>query len=151
MRDHGERIGANGGEFKSSVYPVTPTGSKVLLRFSGDDLTCHDRLVVLGSSLFFVGGVMWVPCLYGWMIQRFRAIPKDQKQRRALHAAALFSVTALYLVGPHRHPRVGEWVKVHQWALWKSWMRFFAFEVVADNFDSVKDLLVDSTQAILGM
>jgi len=134
---------------RSSIYPLNPTGSKILLKVSGDMLTNYDRFVVGFSSLFFVGGVFWVPALYVWLVKRFRRIPPEQKRRRAIYAALLFSVTALYAIGPHRNPKVGDWVKVHRWGLWKSWMRFFAFEVVADEYESIKDLI--HQQAILGI
>eukprot|EP00533_Pseudo-nitzschia_delicatissima_P008406 CAMPEP_0116088820 /NCGR_PEP_ID=MMETSP0327-20121206/6077_1 /TAXON_ID=44447 /ORGANISM="Pseudo-nitzschia delicatissima, Strain B596" /LENGTH=365 /DNA_ID=CAMNT_0003579933 /DNA_START=130 /DNA_END=1224 /DNA_ORIENTATION=+ len=134
---------------RSSIYPLNPVGSKSVIRVSGDALTNYDRLVVGMSSLFFVGGVFWVPAVYAWLISRFRRIPTDQKRRRAICAALIFSLTTLYAIGPHRNPKMGERVKVHKWGLWKSWMRFFAFEVVADEYDSIKDLVHE--QAILGI
>ena len=134
---------------RSSIYPLNPVGSKSVIRVSGDALTNYDRFVVGISSLFFVGGVFWVPAVYAWLINRFRRIPTDQKRRRAICAALIFSLTTLYAIGPHRNPKMGERVKVHKWGLWKSWMRFFAFEVVADEYDSIKDLV--HQQAILGI
>jgi hypothetical protein len=134
---------------RSSIYPLTPVGSKSILRVSGDTLTNYDRFVVGFSSVFFVGGVFWVPAVYAWLLKRFRRIPPDQKRRRAIYALLMFSITTLYAIGPHRNPKVGEWVKVHKWGLWKSWMRFFAFEVVADEYNSIKDLIHE--QAIIGI
>lgn len=137
----------------SSIYPLTPAGSKVLLRVSGENetFTHYDHAVVIASSLFFVGGVFWVPALYAWLVRRLRRIPSHEKRRRAVYASLLLIVTALYAFGPHRHPSVGRrYVKVHQWRLWKSWMKFFAFEIVADNFETVKDILPNQ-QAILGI
>jgi Diacylglycerol acyltransferase len=133
----------------SSIYPLTPPGSKVLLRVSGNDFTAYDQAVVIASSLFFVGGVFWVPALYAWLIRRFRKIPPSDKQRRIVYASLLLSLTALYACGPHRRPHFGRWIKVHHWSLWKSWMRFFAFEVVADNWETVKDIA--HQPAILGI
>ena len=136
---------------KSSIYPIShPAGSHVLLKYSGSEMTAYDRLVVIASSLFFVGSVFWVPAFYMWAWKRFRAIPKDQVKRRALYATILLSTTALFVAGPHRNPRVGEWVKVRKWSLWTSWLRFFALEVVADKgHESVKNLLKD--QAIVAI
>jgi hypothetical protein len=126
---------------KSSIYlGGLPPGSQVVLRVPGNELTLHDRLVVGASSLFFVGGVFWVPAVYAWAWRRVQKIPKDQKKRRAMYAAFLIAATALFAVGPHRNPRMGEYIKVHQWGLWKSWLRFFSFEVVADHYESVKHL-----------
>jgi hypothetical protein len=126
---------------KSSIYlGFHPPGSRVLLRVPGSELTLYDRLVVGASSLFFVGGVFWVPAVYVWAWKRVHLIPKDQKKRRAIYAAFLIAATALFAVGPQRNPRVGEFIKVHKWGLWKSWLRFFSFEVVADHYESVKHL-----------
>mmetsp|Transcript_28300 Transcript_28300/g.60860 ORF Transcript_28300/g.60860 Transcript_28300/m.60860 type:complete len:388 (-) Transcript_28300:1236-2399(-) len=133
----------------SSIYPLNPTGSKVLTRFSGDALTNYDRCVVAFSSLFFVGGVFWVPAIYVWLVKRLRRIPPEQKKKRAVYAALLLSATTFFAIGPHRNSKFGNLVKVHRWGLWKSWMRFFAFEVVADEYDSIKDLI--HRQAILGI
>jgi hypothetical protein len=134
---------------KSSIYPLHPPGSKVLLRVSETELTPYDRFVVVCSSLFFVGGVFWVPALYFYLVKRYRSIPPEDQRRRAIYGSLLVSLTALYAAGPHRNPRVGDWIQVHKWTLWKSWLRFFAFEVVADEYDSMKDLL--HKQAILGI
>ena len=141
--------GDNAFKNRSSIYPLNPTGSTSVVRVSGDLLTNYDRFVVGISSLFFVGGVFWVPAGYVWLVKKFRRIPPDQKRRRAIYAALIFSITTLYAIGPHRNPKVGDWVRVHKWGLWKSWMRFFAFEVVADEYNSVKDLV--HKQAILGI
>lgn len=126
-------------------YPLQPAGTKVLIRVSGDTLTTYDRFIVGWSSLFFVGGVFWAPALYVWLVKRLSCIPPHQRIRRAIYAAILLSI----IFGPHRSPTVGVWVKVHKWNLWKSWMRFFAFEVIADEYESIKHIL--HRQAILGI
>lgn len=133
----------------SSIYPLNPVGSKAIFRVSGDSLTNYDRFVVGFSSLFFVGGVVWVPAVYIWLVKRIRRIPPDQKRRRAVYAALLLTITTLYAIGPHKNPKFGDWMKVHKWGLWKCWLRFFAFEVVADEYNSIKDLVDE--QAILGI
>lgn len=134
---------------RSSIYPLHPVGSTSLTRYSGDAFTNYDRLVIGATSLFFVGGVFWVPAAYAWMIKRFRKIPPEKRKKRAIYAALIFSITALYAVGPHRGKEVGKWVNVKKWGLWKSWMRYLAYEIVADEYDSIKDLVHE--QAILGI
>jgi len=38
--------------------------------------------------------------------------------------------------GPHRHPKFGEFLGIRKWRLWKSWLKYVAFEVVLDeNFN----------------
>jgi hypothetical protein len=135
---------------KHSIYPTLPRGSQVLVRVSGTELTLRDRLVVYVSALFFIGSLFWLPSIYAWAINRLRSIPKDQPRRRAMYTFFLVGVTALYAAGPHRRARVGDLVQVKKWSLWKAWLRFFAFEVVADGgINSVKDLL--QGQAIVGI
>ena len=90
-----------------------------------------------------------MPAVYVYLVKRYRRIPPDQKRRRAIYFALMISISTLFAIGPHRNPKVGNWIKVHKWGLWKSWMRFFAFEIVADCNDSVKDLV--HKQAILGI
>ncbi len=132
----------------TSVYPLHPPGSEVIVKFSENDLTTFDKLVVYTSSLFFVGGVFWVPAVYGWAWRKFQLIPKTEKKRRAAYLGLIIAGSAFVAVGPHRNRHVGAWINVHKWSLWKSWLQFFAFEIVADQgFDSVKHLL--DNQAII--
>lgn len=135
---------------KSSIYPSRPVGSEILARYSPNDCTIYDKVTVALSSLFFVGGVFWVPIAYAWAWKRFRAIPKEDKKRRAVYATILLSATALFIAGPHRNHRFGEWIKIHKFNIWKSWFKFLAIEIVADDgYDSVKDLLEE--QAIVAV
>ena len=125
----------------TSIYPLRPPGSEVIVRFSDNDLTAWDRLVVYSSSLFFVGGVFWVPAVYAWAWKKFQSIPQNERKRRAVYLGLILTTTALVTFGPHRNSRVGNWIHVHKWSLWKSWLRFFAFEIVADQgFESINDL-----------
>ena len=118
---------------KSSVYPARPKGSEVIATIDGNNFGAYDSFVVAATSLFFVGSVFWVPALYTWALKRLRSIPREQVKRRALYTTILLSATALFCVGPHRRPEVGKRLKFHDWSIWKSWLRFFAFEVVADQ------------------
>ena len=126
----------------NSLYPLHPPGSEVVVRYSGNDLTTYDRLVVYASSLFFVGGVFWVPALYVWAWKKFQSIPKTERKRRAVYLSFVIAASTFFAVGPHRNRRVGDWINVYNWSLWKSWLRFFAFEIVADQgINSVKDVI----------
>lgn len=134
----------------TSVYPLRPPGSEVVVRFSENDLTTYDKFVVYLSSLFFVGGVFWVPVLYAWAWKKFQSIPKTDRKRRAVYLGLILATSTFLAIGPHRNSRVGDLINVHKWSLWKSWLRFFAFEIVADEgFDSVKHLI--DKQAIVAV
>jgi hypothetical protein len=85
---------------KHSIYPALPTGSQVLLKVSGNELTPYDRFLVFSSSLFFVGSVFWVPAMYGWLWKRIKAIPKEEKRKRGLYTALILCLTGLAVKGP---------------------------------------------------
>lgn len=135
---------------KHSIYPSLPPGSQLLVRVNGSQFSHYDRMVVYLSSLFFVGGLFWVPALYGWAVRRLSNIPTKQKRKRALYTAAIIFITAMYASGPHRKPDMGERVKVRKWKLWKSWMRFFALEIVSDAEKEYSRELLEK-QAIVGV
>ena len=125
---------------RGSIYPPEhPPGSQVLVKVvAGEALSLLDRSLVTISSLAIVGSVAWVPLVFVWAWRRWKKIPKDQKYRRAIYGSLLFACVAIKVMGPHRRPQVGEWLKARHWYLWKSWLRFTAFEVVADSVKSAK-------------
>eukprot|EP00816_Leptocylindrus_hargravesii_P002769 CAMPEP_0196815026 /NCGR_PEP_ID=MMETSP1362-20130617/47411_1 /TAXON_ID=163516 /ORGANISM="Leptocylindrus danicus, Strain CCMP1856" /LENGTH=126 /DNA_ID=CAMNT_0042191859 /DNA_START=127 /DNA_END=503 /DNA_ORIENTATION=- len=44
------------------------------------------------------------------------------------------ALAALFiLIGPYRHRKVGKALGVRNWDVWKSWLRFVAFEVIQDT------------------
>ena len=132
---------------EGSLYPAPhPPGSRVLVHVPGSELTTLDRIAVVCSSLMIVGSVAWVPVAYAWLWRRWSRIPKDQKARRIICASLLAGLTALVVIGPHKHKRVGDWLKVRSWRLWKSWMRFVAMEVVLDHRNASKHPPLDPHQ-----
>uniref|UniRef100_A0A6V2C002 Acyltransferase n=2 Tax=Ditylum brightwellii TaxID=49249 RepID=A0A6V2C002_9STRA len=115
----------------SSLYPPTiPPKSNGLVRVPGSSLTSTDKFLVAASSLTIVGAVAWVPLFYAWAYKKWKAIPKHFTKKRALYGALLMSIAGLAITGPHRSKRFGEYLGVRKWKLWKSWLRFIAFEVV---------------------
>jgi Diacylglycerol acyltransferase len=116
----------------STLYPLHPSDTQVLVRISGSDLTAWDRFLVSASSLLIVGSVLWVPALLVHVYRRWKRIPVENKRKRALYATLILSAIALYMFGPHRRAQVGKWMRVRQWKLWDAWLRFIAFEVIAD-------------------
>lgn len=132
----------------SSVYPFHPEGSRVVFRTLGSDLTALDRCIVASSSLFIVGAFAWVPLLYVWAWKKWKSIPVDDKRRRAAYAGGAMLLLALLSYGPHRSPRVGQWLQVRKWKLWTAWLKFIAMEVIADQ-DANLRVNVQRDQAIL--
>lgn len=119
---------------RSSLYPASnPPGSHILVRIPSIEVSVWDRVAVVTTSMLIVGSAMWVPAFYAWAWKRFQSIPKEQAKRRLLYISGLLAATALFACGPHRNPRVARFIKLKKWSLWKSWINFFAMEVVADN------------------
>jgi len=129
----------------STIYPLHPKDTKVLLRVSGHDITLLDRLIVGGSSLAFIGSVIWVPFGVAWAYRRWKQV-EDPKRKR-LYAILSMVGIALVVAGPHRAVRVGNWMGVRRWRLWTSWIKFIALTVIAEK-DSI-DLAQSDRRAIL--
>lgn len=123
------------GNNSSTLYPLPPKHSKVLLR-QEDPPSLVDRIAVAASSLFFVGSVVWVPSLVILLWRKWKNIPQSNKRKRIIVGGILLSVIAVYVAGPHRTARVGEWAKIRKWNLWKRWFRYLALEVVLDGVTS---------------
>jgi hypothetical protein len=115
----------------SSIYPLHPTGSRLLARVSESEFTAWDRLLVGGSSLVIVGSAVWVPSLLLWAYRRWKRVV--DRRRKAMYASLVLATVGLYVWGPHRHARVGAWLRVPHWRLWKAWVRFVALEVILDQ------------------
>ena len=129
--------------FPSSVYPLHPSDSQWLARVSETELTALDRLLVGGSSLVIVGSFLWVPCLLVWSYRRWKSV--QDKRRRIIYAALFVAALGVYVVAaPHKNHRVGNWLQVKKWKLWRAWVRFLATEVILDqprnNDNNTKDL-----------
>lgn len=136
---------------RGSIYPPPyPPGSQVLYKIPGNgELSVIDRSLVVLSSLFVVGSFAWVPLIFVWAYRRWKKIPKDQKDKRFMYGSLLIACVAIKVLGPHRKPEVGDWLRKRHWYLWKSWLRFIAFEVVADSTKAAVDLR--DKQAILAV
>lgn len=127
----------------SSIYPLLPSGSRVIHRTSENDLTTLDRLIVVSNSLFMVGSVIWIPAGLIWALMKMRKRqqqeqlsttdnPQEQRKKR-LHTALALSALALLVTARLQSHKVGEWLQVRKWRVWTSWLRFLAMEVIADN------------------
>jgi hypothetical protein len=119
---------------RPTVYPQHPRGSRVILQIPEvAELSYADRIVVTGSSLLIIGAVAWVPYAYYLAWKKFRSIPKNDKSRRRIYASLICASIAVMVWGPHRSPRVGQWLQFRKWKLWDVWLRYIAMKIVADN------------------
>lgn len=146
---HGSHANKSPSNGPCSVYPQHPPSSRLLLRVSETAMTKLDRCIVAGSSLFIVGSFAWAPLLCSWAWRKWKAIPKEQKRRRAVYATVVFSAISLVAFGPHRSPRAGKWLKVRKWKLWDAWMKFIAMEVIADQPQIPESFNAQEDKAIL--
>jgi 2-acylglycerol O-acyltransferase 2 len=104
--------------------------------------------MVMTSSLFIVGSPLWVPLAYAWAWKRWKRIPKEEKKQRAIYASMLLSFVTFAAIGPYRSPSVGRWIRLKKWQLWKAWLKFVAFEVIADSPSTLNDFDFKHNQAI---
>lgn len=117
----------------ASVYPLHPSGTKVLLRVPGSELTVMDRAAVALTSLGIIGAFAWTPAAIAWFVKKYRAIPKTEKRKRAVYAGIAAVVAYLVVYGPHRNRTFARYLRIEKWNLWTSWMRYLALEVASDN------------------
>jgi hypothetical protein len=123
----------NPSGYRSSIYPLHPPGSRVIVKVSETDLTLLDRVMVATSSLFIVGSVIWVPAFYVWAYRKWRSIPKHETRRRTLYATLVLAFTGIIAYGPQHSAKIGKLFQVRKWRLWKAWIKFIAMEIIADQ------------------
>jgi len=58
---------------------------------------------------------------------------EEDKRKKRLFGCALFASLIIVIAGPHSHPKVGGWLKVRRWKLWRAWLNYVGFEVLADD------------------
>ena len=118
---------------RSSVYPLPPPESRILLRIPAGELSTLDRCIVAGTSLAIVGSCVWIPLVYAWALRKWKSIPATDRKRRKVCSGLVVASLALLLVRPQRSARFGAWLRVRRWFLWSSWLKFIAMEVRADQ------------------
>ena len=119
--------------YRSSIYPLHPPGSRVIVNVGETELTLLDRVMVATSSLFIVGSVVWVPAFYVWAYRKWRSIPKHDTRRRTLYATLVLAFTGIIAYGPQHSAKIGKLLHVRKWRLWKAWIKFIAMEIIADQ------------------
>ena len=124
----------------STLYPLHPPDSRWLARVVSDaDLTWWDYSLVAASSCIIVGAVVWVPCCLAWAFQKWRKQLGDRndastRRRRALYAALAVAAVGVYAGwAPQRNHRLGDWLQIRTWKLWKAWIKFLAVEILLDQ------------------
>ena len=152
MRENARQFSSQNLGSASSIYPLHPIGTQTLLRISGSELTWIDQYAVAISSVFVVGAFAWAPILYTYAWRKWKSIPTTEKRRKKVYLSIVVGLTLLILYGPHRSHRFGRWIKVRKWALWNTWLKYIAMEVISDNeniSNSITNRNIKNEQAIL--
>ena len=116
-----------------SLYPFLPPKTQILSKDVGP-CTALDRFKVTFTSLFFVGSLVWIPTLYLYVYRKYKLAKKEgHEKKKRLYWSLLASLVVMGIWAPHRKAKVGKWLKVREWSIWHSFLRFFAFQVVTDD------------------
>lgn len=131
--------------------PLLPEGTEIISQpIPFEACSAFDKFLVYASSLVVVGSPVWFYGSLVWLFRKWRhyrlllaTSRKDQSicsedvlryQKLARrYGVALCSVVLVSLWGPHRSPRVGEWLGVRKWRLWRAWMNYIGFAVIQDR------------------
>lgn len=124
------RRNEDGARYPPMLFPTHPKDTRVLLRFLESEAASSDRIQVMASSLLLIGAVSWVPVFSIWAYRRWKQA--QTKRRKAMYAACLVAALSLVFT-PFGSRRLGDWLGVKKWPLWKSWLRYMAVEVIADQ------------------
>lgn len=115
---------------KNSNYKYPPN-TRVLLE--SYPVKGKDAVLVKLSSLFIVGSVLWGPFIAYPLIKKlWRKYNIDKSAQKKMVCGAVLASLFIF-IGPYRHRKVGKALGVRNWDLWKSWLRFVAYEVIQDT------------------
>ncbi len=107
-----------------------------------------DETLVALSSLFFVGGFIWIPWVFIYLYRKWRNTPKDSeenKRKRRVYGSILLTLTATAIFGPHRQRKIGKLIDFQNWRIVKAWCNYLAYEIISEvsekksNFDLKRD------------
>lgn len=131
--------------------PLLPEGTEIISQpIPFEACSAFDKFLVYASSLVVVGSPVWFYGSLVWLFRKWRHyrlllatsrkyqsicsedVLRYQKLARR-YGVALCSVVLVSLWGPHRSPRVGEWLGVRKWRLWRAWMNYIGFAVIQDR------------------
>jgi hypothetical protein len=122
---------------------------KTLVAPKSQILSRTDTALVNLSSLLILGGAIWGPAFFYWLYKKWRTTPNDDeknKKKRRLYRNIFITAVLVTIWGPHRHRKVGEFLKIREWRFLKAWTNYVAMEVISEasdgkkhNFDMKKD------------
>jgi hypothetical protein len=129
---------------------VVKKGSKHGHHTVEHSLSKVDQLLVNVSSLMIVGSFVWAPSLFIYLYKKWKNTPKEDVKKRSLYRNLLVALSVCFIVGPHRHYKVGQWLKFHHWRMWEAWVRYVSFQVITeDGASPSQDYDFKKDQAIL--
>mmetsp|Transcript_5329 Transcript_5329/g.7821 ORF Transcript_5329/g.7821 Transcript_5329/m.7821 type:complete len:367 (-) Transcript_5329:1312-2412(-) len=108
-----------------------PPNTRVLLE--PYPVTRKDDILVKLSSMLIVGSVLWGPFVaYSFIKKLWCKYNVDKSTQKKMAVGAALAALCI-LIGPYRHRKVGKALGFRNWDVWKSWLRFVAFEVIQDT------------------
>ncbi len=100
-----------------------------------------DHAIVSISSLFFVGGVVWVPALFIWLYRKWKNTPNDceeNEKKRKRYRNLLITFTVIGVLGPHRTRKFGKIIDFRNWRAFKA-VSFFIIILFSMQFSLMID------------
>ena len=109
-----------------------------------------DKILVSLSSIFIVGGVVWVPLVYSWLYTKWKRLPhqqqeedgtnddndKEEKQnfykKKNLYRNIIMIGIIWGIWAPHRRGKVGDYLNFRNWRIIKAWVNYMAYEVISE-------------------
>ena len=115
-----------------------------------------DKILVSLSSIFIVGGVVWVPLVYSWLYTKWKSLPQQQQQeedevgdnddnddndkeqkqnlnkKKNLYRNIIIIAIIWGIWAPHRRGKVGDYFNFRNWRIIKAWVNYMAYEVISE-------------------
>lgn len=135
------------------LFNHRPPQDSITLYRSPSTLSALDNLLVILGSLGVIGSVLWTPLLLKGIYNYWkRHISKENKTKRRIFASLLIATAWICIVGPHRNPKVGEYLNFRHWRLWEAFVRYVSMEVRQDSCSYEKNKIdIQNDKAILSV
>ena len=122
--------------YQKSYNHKPPEGSQTLYKAS-PNLTPLDNALVILSSLGVIGSVLYTPILLKALYNYYKKhIRKASKTKKRIFVSLILASAWVCIVGPHRNPKVGEYLNFRHWRLWNAFVKYVAMEVRLDSSDT---------------